>query len=129
MNRSALFLFIASVSGLLAVALGAFGAHGLREILSAQQLTTWETAVRYQMWHALALTMISLQLNQHPDSALLKCSGWLMTFGSLLFSGSLYALCLTGQKWFGPITPVGGMLLLSGWFFISLFAFKRIKHD
>jgi uncharacterized membrane protein YgdD (TMEM256/DUF423 family) len=127
-NHSALFLFIASASGLLAVALGAFGAHGLKEILSIQQLITWETAVRYQMWHALALGLISQLLNQHPSNKLLIRSGWLMAVGTLFFSGSLYALCLTGYKWFGPITPIGGLLLLTGWLFISLFALKRIKH-
>jgi len=127
-NRSALFLLIAATGGLLAVAFGAFGAHGLKEILSTQQLTTWETAVRYQMWHALALGLVSQLLNQHSGNKLLIRSGWLITIGTLFFSGSLYALCLTGHKWFGPITPIGGLLLLAGWLSISLFAFKRIKH-
>lgn len=128
MNRSALFLFIASFSAFLAVALGAFGAHGLREILSAQQLTTWETAVRYQMWHALTLAAIAILIDRHRDNTLLAASGWLMVAGMLFFSGSLYALCLTGQKWFGPITPIGGGLLLCGWLSILTFAFKRIRN-
>jgi len=127
-NRSALFLFIASLAAFLAVALGAFGAHGLREILSTQQLITWETAVRYQMWHALALAIISLLLNQHTENKLLIRSGWLMTAGMLFFSGSLYALCLTDQKWFGPITPIGGGLLIIGWLSILTFSFKRIRN-
>lgn len=128
MNRSALFLFAASLSAFLAVALGAFGAHGLREILSVQQLSTWETAVRYQMWHALALAIIATLIERHPDNKLLAGSGWLMIAGMLFFSGSLYALCLTEQKWFGPITPIGGSLLLSGWLSILIFAFKRIRN-
>ncbi len=128
MNPQYLFLFFAALSGFIAVALGAFGAHGLQNILHPDQKEVWQTAVRYQMWHALALGIIATLLNQHTDNTSLIKAGWLMVIGSFCFSGSLYALCLSEQKWFGPVTPIGGALLLMGWFLLLIFAFKQTRH-
>lgn len=127
-RQFALFLAIAAFSGFLSVAFGAFGAHGLKTVLTAQQLVTWETAVRYQMWHAFALALVSILAERFPSDRLLTLSGWLFFGGSLLFSGSLYLLCLSGPKWLGPITPVGGLLLLAGWLALLTFAIKRFRH-
>lgn len=87
----------------LAVGLGAFGAHGLREQLTPERLATWETAVRYQMYVALALQI----------GAVRGC--YLLLAGSAIFSGSLYLLCLTGQRWLGAVTPLGGLAMIAGW--------------
>ena len=100
--------------GFLAVAAGAFGAHGLRSRLSPADLAIFETAARYQMYHALAMVLVG-SLSSRLLSPLLHSSGWLFLSGVVIFSGSLYLLCLTGTRWLGAITPIGGLLLLCGW--------------
>lgn len=92
------------------VAMGAFGAHGLRDTLGPDKLTTWNTAVQYQMWHAVALVALSALAMPRPGLA-----AALLVAGTVLFSGSLYALALTGARWLGPLTPLGGMLMIGGW--------------
>jgi uncharacterized membrane protein YgdD (TMEM256/DUF423 family) len=109
------WLAIGAVYGLLGVTLGAFGAHALKARLSAELLAVWKTAVEYQMYHALALIGLGLLLRQLGSSALLQGAGVCFTLGVLLFSGSLYVLCLSGVRAFGAITPIGGVLLLAGW--------------
>jgi len=98
----------------LGVAAGAFGAHALRRTLPPDWLTIFETGVRYQMYHALALLVVALTSVQRPSSAI-QAAGWFFVLGTGLFSGSLYALCLTGMRGLGMITPVGGLCFLAGW--------------
>ena len=98
-----------------AVALGAFGAHALKSRLSAEMLAVWHTGVEYHMFHALGLLAVGLVTVQLPESVPLRSSGWLMLAGILLFSGSLYALALSGEGWLGAITPVGGIAFLAAW--------------
>ena len=100
---------------LTAVALGAFGAHALKGRLSAEMLAVWRAGVEYHIYHALGLLAVGLVTMQLPESALLKWSGWLMLAGILLFSGSLYALALSGEGRLGAITPVGGFAFLAAW--------------
>ena len=109
------FLALGSFSGGLAVLLGAFGAHALRVRLTPIQLVSFETGVRYQMYHALALLAVGLLLLNRPGSSLLAASGWLFAGGTILFSGSLYLLALSGQKWLGAVTPLGGVAFIAGW--------------
>jgi uncharacterized membrane protein YgdD (TMEM256/DUF423 family) len=117
------FFIIAAGSAFIAVAAGAFGAHGLRGLLDADLLAVFETGVRYQMYHALALIGVSLACARWPGK-LIHAGGWLLVIGSVFFSGSLYLLSLTGIKGLGAITPVGGMLLLAGWLCLAVGAFK-----
>ena len=114
-----LFLAAGGLAALAAVALGAFGAHALKARLSADMLAVWHTGVEYHLYHALGLLAVGLVAQQLPGSGLLKWSGWLMLAGILLFSGSLYALALTGMRSFGAIAPVGGTAFLAAW---ALFA-------
>lgn len=100
--------------GGLAVAAGAFGAHGLRSRVGADLLATWETAVRYHAWHALALLALAWAVTRWP-SAGLGATAWLWLAGVVVFSGSLYILVLTGQRWLGAVTPIGGLALIAGW--------------
>jgi uncharacterized membrane protein YgdD (TMEM256/DUF423 family) len=111
------FLSLGGVSGFISVALGAFGAHALRDRLSADMLDVFKTGVTYQMYHALALLGVGVLLARLSldGSAWLTASGWLFVAGSLLFSGSLYLLSLTGTTWLGAITPLGGVAFLLGW--------------
>ena len=109
------FFIIAAGSAFIAVAAGAFGAHGWRGSLDPDLLAVFEIGVRYQMSHALALIGVSLACTRWPGK-LLQAGGWLLIIGSMVFSGSLYLLSLTGMKELGAITPVGGVLLLAGWF-------------
>lgn len=103
---------IACLAGLTGVILGAFGAHALKEVLiEAGTLETWKTAVAYQMWHALALLFTASQ----PASGLVQFTASCFAVGILLFSGSLYWLALGGPAWLGPVTPLGGLLLILGW--------------
>jgi uncharacterized membrane protein YgdD (TMEM256/DUF423 family) len=110
-----LFLALAAANGFLAVALGAFGAHGLKNRLSPDLMAIWHTAVQYHFWHTLALFGVATYLFQNNTSKILVCSGWLFAAGILIFSGSLYLLCLTGQRWLGAVTPIGGTLWLLAW--------------
>ncbi|NOR70288.1 MAG: DUF423 domain-containing protein [Methylomarinum sp.] len=121
------FLFMAAVAGLTGVAMGAFGAHGLKAILSPAMLAVYKTAVDYQMWHALALGLIAIYRQQLPESSLLKWAGWLMFSGIILFSGSLYLLAILNIKWLGMITPLGGLCFLAAWICITIFAFKKAE--
>ncbi|HTP09448.1 MAG TPA: DUF423 domain-containing protein [Anaerolineae bacterium] len=117
-----LFLLLGSLSGGLAVALGAFGAHALKARLTADQLTTFETGVRYQMYHALVLLAVALAMTRLSTTSLLTLAGWLFVAGTLLFSGSLYLLCFTGKRWLGAITPFGGLAFIAGWVCLALTA-------
>ena len=108
---------IAGVIGALGVGLGAFGAHGLRNVVSEPALlATWETAARYHLVHALALGLVAA----HPASP--KVAGLLFVGGIVIFSGSLYALVLTEQRWLGAITPLGGVALIAGWLVLAFSA-------
>ena len=109
------FIALGALSAGLGVALGAFGAHGLRARLAADALATFETAVRYQMYHALALLAVAFALTRWPGSTLAGAAGWLFVAGTVLFSGSLYLLALTGTRWLGAVTPLGGVLFIAGW--------------
>jgi uncharacterized membrane protein YgdD (TMEM256/DUF423 family) len=109
-----LFFALGCLSGFVSVALGAFGAHALKGRLDAELLATFEVGVRYQMVHALALLAVGWACTRWPG-ALVNASGWLFVAGSVIFSGSLYALSLTGLRWLGAITPLGGLGLLAGW--------------
>ena len=119
MNRT--FLLIGSLAGFTCVAIGAFGAHALRGSLTPEMLAVFETGVRYQMYHALAVIAIGL-LAARLDKWLITLTGWLFTAGIVLFSGSLYALALTGATRLGAVTPIGGVLLLLGWACLALAA-------
>lgn len=108
------FIFAAALNMLIAVACGAFGAHALKQILSSEMLAVWQTAVHYQMVHALGLLAIAL-LMPHFSTVWLARAGYSMLFGILIFSGSLYALALSGIRLLGAITPIGGLAFLAGW--------------
>ena len=122
-----IFLFLATLSAFLAVAMGAFGAHALKGILTPDMLAVYKTAVSYQMWHALGLGLIALLRQQNPDARLIIYAGWLMFAGIILFSGSLYSLSLSGVKWLGMITPIGGVCFLTAWLLLIIFSYKAIR--
>ena len=118
-------LFMAAINGVLAVSIGAFAAHGLESIMQPDLLQTFQTGVEYHMYHTLALFGTGL-LNLHfPNERLPKISSYLFLLGILFFSGSLYALGLTGISWLGAIAPIGGLFLIAGWGAICLFGFKK----
>jgi uncharacterized membrane protein YgdD (TMEM256/DUF423 family) len=117
------FLAIASLLGALGVAAGAFASHALRDQLSERMLTVFETGVRYQMYHALALGGVALLLARADLSPTwLAAAGWAFVAGVVIFSGSLYGLSLSGVKWLGAITPLGGVALIAGWSCLALAA-------
>jgi uncharacterized membrane protein YgdD (TMEM256/DUF423 family) len=108
------FLLGSSLAGL-AVALGAFAAHGLKARLDAAMLANFETGACYQMYHALALLAVAWAAARWPASSWPAIAGWLFVAGVVLFSGSLYGMALTGQRWLGAVTPLGGVAFLAGW--------------
>jgi len=109
-----LFMMIGALSAAVSVAAGAFGAHALRARLEPRQLEVFETAARYQMYHALALLVVAWAASRWPGS-LVSASGWLFVAGTILFSGSLYAMTFTGVRALGAITPIGGVCFIAGW--------------
>jgi len=118
-----LFFILGAILAGVGVGLGAFAAHGLRATLSAADLTTFETGVRYQMYHAFALLAVAGALSRWPSGAAVA-AGWLFTAGIVLFSGSLYMLVITGPRWLGAVTPLGGVAFLAGW---ALLAWAAIR--
>jgi uncharacterized membrane protein YgdD (TMEM256/DUF423 family) len=119
------FFFVsASLACALAVMLGAFGAHALREQLAADLLSTFETAVRYHLFHALALFVVAFALARGYDATWTTLAGWLFMAGIILFSGSLYMLALSGVRALGAVTPFGGLALIAGWLALAVAAFR-----
>ena len=109
-----LFFLMGSISALIAVVLGAFGAHGLKGRLTTEMLNAFEVGVRYQIYHALALLAVAWAFSRWPRAEV-TAAGWLFVAGTIIFSGSLYFLSLTGVRWIGAITPIGGVAFLLGW--------------
>ncbi len=114
---------LGAISGALAVAAGAFGAHALRTRLSAEMLAVFETAARYQMYHALGLALAAWVAYRFPGAAA-SWAGWLFVAGTVLFSGSLYALTLSGVRGLGAVTPLGGVAFIAGWIALAVAALR-----
>ena len=127
MNKKALLL--GAVLGLLAVMIGAFGAHALKDVLTANgRLDVYETAVKYQFYHAFALLIVGL-LADKLDNTWIKRSTLSFAGGVLVFSGSLYMLSLTNMAWLGAITPIGGLLLILGWVYLIIGIVKMVENS
>jgi uncharacterized membrane protein YgdD (TMEM256/DUF423 family) len=119
MSGARFFLVAGALSAAVAVMLGAFGAHGLRGRLPADLLAIYQTACQYHVYHALGLLVVGLLALQAPTNGALRGSGWLMLLGTVLFSGSLYLLAITGQRWLGAITPLGGTAWIAAWLLLA----------
>mgnify|MGYP002631029384 CR=1 FL=1 len=119
-----LFIIIGALSGAIGVAAGAFGAHALRARVEPRLLEVFETGARYQMYHAIAMLAAAWIVTRFPGS-LANASGWLFLAGTVLFSGSLYAMALTGVRALGAITPIGGVCFIAGWACLALAAMRR----
>jgi uncharacterized membrane protein YgdD (TMEM256/DUF423 family) len=115
-------LVVGAASAAISVAAGAFGAHALRSRLEPAQLVTFETAARYQMYHALGILLVCALAERLGARA--ETAGWLFVAGTVLFSGSLYALVLTNTRWLGAITPLGGLAFLAGWVVLAVAALR-----
>lgn len=124
MKRS--FLLLGSLFAFFGVALGAFGAHGLKQFLPVESLAVFETAVRYQLYHAVAILIVANVAEQHPKMLL---AGRLFGIGIILFSGSLYVMSTTGFRSLGFVTPIGGFCFLAGWWVFFYTAFKIQKEN
>ncbi len=118
------FLLIAAIGGFVGVAMGAFGAHGLKSILTEYQLDIYKTAVSYQMWHSLLLAVIAML----PVHNLLRWAGWSLVAGIVLFSGSLYLLAIFNIRWLGMVTPLGGLAFLIGWALLAGRAYQQRRE-
>lgn len=118
-----LILLLGSLNAALAVILGAFGAHGLKARVDAQQLSVWQTASEYHFYHALGLLLVGVLAKQFASSSMIT-SGWVMLVGMAIFSGSLYLLVLTGQRWLGAVTPLGGTALIIAWLMLAWSLYK-----
>lgn len=116
------FILIGSLLGGLGVALGAFGAHALRQRLAAEGLARFETGVRYHIYHALAMVALGAAMERLPGQGLAVVAGWLLFAGVLVFSGSLYLLAFTGVRRWGAVTPFGGVAMIAGWLCLAFAA-------
>ena len=121
-----LFITLASISGMLAVTLGAFGAHALKGRLDDYSRGVFETAVQYHFYHSLALLAVGLLAVSQPQTAMLKTSGWMFFIGILVFSGSLYLLSVSGIRWLGAVTPLGGLAFIVGWACLAATGWKLL---
>lgn len=125
-----IFVFLGALNMFLAVGAGAFGAHGLRRILSADMLQVWQTAVTYHMAHALSLLAIAALAPRFAHAAgMWNAAGWLMFAGIVIFSGSLYLLAGTGIRWLGAITPLGGTAFLAAWALVAWQALRATSGN
>jgi uncharacterized membrane protein YgdD (TMEM256/DUF423 family) len=117
-SETSLLLALGSFLAGSAIAGGAFGAHFLKDILESSMLAAFDTATRYQMYQGLGLCIVAWAVDRYPEKRL-EPSGWLFLVGIVLFSGSLYGMSLTGMRWLGAVTPIGGVMLLVGWFLLG----------
>ena len=115
---------IAAINLAIAVALGAFGAHGIKSMVNAQQLEWWHTATLYLFIHALGLLLVGLLIRLNIAT---QTTAWLLQVGIIIFAGSLFAMTLGAPRWFGAITPIGGVLMIAGWAWLAVTAF-RLGH-
>lgn len=118
------FFLIASLFGGLSVALGAFGAHALRDRIEASLLANYQTGVSYMFYHALALFAVAWAISRWPSSSLPVWAGWLFVAGIAIFSGSLFVMAFTGLRWLGAITPIGGVAFIAGWLLLAWTAWQ-----
>jgi len=118
------FFVLASIFGGLSVALGAFGAHALDDRLTEALMGTYQTAVQYQFYHALALVAVAYAITRWPGGNMPVIAGWLFVAGILLFSGSLYVLVMTNTSWLGAVTPLGGVAFIIGWALLAVTAWR-----
>lgn len=121
-----LFITLAALSGMLAVAFGAFGAHALKGRLDDYALGVFHTAVQYHFYHSFALLAVGLLAVSQPQTVLLKTSGWMFFLGIVIFSGSLYLLSISGIRWLGAVTPLGGLAFLAGWACLAATGWKLL---
>ncbi|MCT8140045.1 DUF423 domain-containing protein [Anaerobacillus sp. CMMVII] len=121
-----LFLIIGSINMVLAVGLGAFGAHGLQGKLTTRMLEIYQTGVQYHMIHAIGILIIAIVADRLGSPGMITWAGWSMFIGILFFSGSLYILSISGVKILGAITPIGGVFFMVGWVLLALAAFKGL---
>ena len=124
MKTDKIFLFLGGLSGFISVAAGAFGAHALRQRLSSESLSIYETGARYQMYHALALLAVAWASTRWTGLAV-QLAGWCFVAGTVLFSGSLFALAFTDLRAIGAVTPLGGLAFLLGWLSLAWAAWKQ----
>lgn len=117
-------ILLAGIAGLTGVLAGSFGAHGLRAKLSPEMLEVFETGARYHLIHAVALLALGGFMAASSRSTILNWTAWLFALGIIVFSGSLYALAITGHKWLGMITPLGGSMFIIGWLCVIVFAIR-----
>jgi uncharacterized membrane protein YgdD (TMEM256/DUF423 family) len=128
MKKAAMSLMvIGAVCAFLSVAAGAFGAHALKTVLDPGRLAVYETAARYQMYHALALVVVGWQVYQTSDARFMR-AGWLFCLGIILFSGSLYVVATLGLQWAGAVTPLGGFAFLGGWAILAWTGWRRLRE-
>lgn len=113
------FIVIGAIVMALGVILGAFGAHGLKSRLTPDLLAVYHTGVEYHLYHGLGLILVGILMVQFPQLTGLKIGGWLLLAGIVIFSGSLYVLAITGIRWLGAITPIGGLAFIAGWVWIG----------
>jgi uncharacterized membrane protein YgdD (TMEM256/DUF423 family) len=119
-----IFFMLGSLLGALSVALGAFGAHALRDRIEASMLANYQTGVSYMFYHALALFVVVLALTRWPTNNQPVWAGWLFVVGIVFFSGSLFLMAFTGQRWLGAITPIGGVAFIAGWLLLAWAAWQ-----
>ena len=118
------WISIAALNLAIAVALGAFGAHGLKAIVSSQQLEWWQTATLYWFIHGLGLLLVGILIRLNYAT---QTTAWLLQIGVIIFAGSLYAMTLGAPRWFGAITPIGGVLMIAGWLWLAVTT-SRLNH-
>ena len=119
-----IFVILGSLSAFIGVALGAFGAHGLKTKVSPEMLTVWQTGVQYHLVHALGLVLIGILCQLMPEASMVRNAGWLILIGTVLFSGSLYVMVLSDIRTLGMITPLGGVAFLAGWLLVAIAAWQ-----
>jgi len=119
------WLVTTGVAGFTGVAMGAFGAYGLKNVIAPEMLAVYQTGVQYHFWHALGLGLVALLMRQAPQSRTLAWAAWLMLAGIVLFSGSLYLLAVSGIRWLGVITPFGGMAFLAAWACVAAHGWRQ----